>query len=503
MAFIFPKLLNISALALAVYFYLFAAIGAAPVDNSKPKKKNIIFLVGDGFGPSGINLARNYKQYRDGLTQRDLLNLDGYLIGTQRTSSNSSYITDSAAAGSALATGKKTVNGYISVDPEKKAVGAIGEALKLQGYAVGIVVTTSVGDATPSVWVAHAESRSSQDLIVEQMVGQIHPLGPVPDLIIGGGRRWFYGIDEGGRRKDNRSLIEEVQNNGTWTYIGDRAGFDSFDEGKNATLPLLGLFAEDDYPYRIDREDSEYPNLVEQAQFALNALTEHTKDSEQGFFLMIESSRIDHAGHENCVQSHALEALEYDEVVGLVRNYTENADVDTIVVATADHETGGLVLNQDRPRDFSVVLNATHSGEYLAKEINNYEGDDLRGFIRSTIIEEGLGLTNYTDEEVERLARYVDASSEGILYTTSLGVEIANLTSFRSKTHWGSLQHTSVDVDLYGFSNAPYLQQKLLNVREGLAGFHENTDFSVFIKSITDIDLDEVTELIADIPTKY
>lgn len=113
MAFIFPRLINISTLALAVYLYLFTNVEAIPVDNSQPKKKNIIFLVGDGFGPSGVNLARNYRQVEQGLSRRDLLNLDGHLIGTQRHSSNSSYITDSAAAGTALATGKKTVNGYI------------------------------------------------------------------------------------------------------------------------------------------------------------------------------------------------------------------------------------------------------------------------------------------------------------------------------------------------------------------------------------------------------
>ena len=137
--------------------------------------------------------------------------MDSFLIGTQRTSSNSSFITDSAAAGTALATGHKTINGQISVDVNKKPVGAIGEALKLLGYTVGLVVTTSVGDATPCVWVSHAESRSDQDLIVEQMVGQTHPMGPVADLIIGGGRDWFIGLDQGGKRRDNRSLIEEVK----------------------------------------------------------------------------------------------------------------------------------------------------------------------------------------------------------------------------------------------------------------------------------------------------
>ena len=419
MAFIFPKLLNLTTLALAVYLYLFTTVDAAPVDNSKPKKKNIILLIGDGFGPSGVTLARHYKQVKNNLSPRDLLFMDSFLIGAQRT-----------------------------------------------------------------------------------MVGQTHPMGPVADLIIGGGRDWFIGLDQGGKRRDNRSLIEEVQKNGTWTYVGDRAGFDSLDKGKNVSLPLLGLFAKDNYPYRIDRKDSEYPNLVEQTQVALNALTEHTKDNDKGFFLMVESSRIDHSGHENCVQAHAQEALEYDQVINLVHNYTKNADIDTVVVATADHETGGLVLNQKTPNDFKVVFNATHSGEYLAKQILTYkEQDKLADFVKETVIEQGLGLTNYTDEEVTRLVNIAQKNSTTT--ATTLGVAIANLTSSRAKAYWGSLDHTSVDVDLYAFSNADYLQQKVTNVREGLAGFHENTDFSVFIKSIEDIDLDKATELVANVRTKY
>lgn len=112
-----------------------------------------------------------------------------------------------------------------------------------------------------------------------------------------------------------------------------------------------------------------------------------------------------------------------------------------------------------------------------------------------------MGLTNYTDEEVTRLVNIAQKNSTTT--ATTLGVAIANLTSSRAKAYWGSLDHTSVDVDLYAFSNADYLQQKVTNVREGLAGFHENTDFSVFIKSIEDIDLDKATELVANVRTKY
>ncbi|KAI5955559.1 PHO8 [Candida theae] len=502
MCFSLPKLLNVSALALAVYFFIFAKVQAAPIDNSVPSKKNIIFLVGDGLGPSGVTLARYFRQYKEDLPINDYLELDKYLIGMQGHRSNSSLITDSAAAGTALATGRKTYNGAISVDADGFPVGAVGEALKLQGYTTGVVVTTTVTDATPSVWFAHAKNRASQDLIAEQMVGEIHPLGFVPSLILGGGREYFYGLDQGGLRADNRSLIEEVQNNGTWTYVGDREGFDSLDEGRNVELPLLGLFAEDDFPYRIDRDDSEYPNLVEQARVALNALANATADSDQGFFLVIESSRIDHAGHANDSPAHVAETLEYDDTIAEVFNFIQNTDVDTIVLATADHETGGLDLKSTSFSTYDAIANATRSAEYLSNAISDFEDkentDSLNSFIRATVIEEGLGLTNYTNEEVERLANLVAAGEDDSLLTA-----ISNLTASRAATLWGSIQHTSVDVGMYAFSNSPYLMQKVLNTKDGLAGFHENIDFSVFIKSITDIDLDDVTQQVADVALEY
>ncbi|KAI5951122.1 hypothetical protein KGF54_004196 [Candida jiufengensis] len=507
MAFIFPKIINLSALALAVYFYLFAEIIAAPVDNSVPKKKNIIFLVGDGLGPSGVTLARQYRQYSEELPYNDYLELDKHYIGTQGHRSNSSLITDSAAAGTALATGKKTYNRGISVDVNGRALGAVGEALKLKGYTTGLVVTTSVADATPAVWFSHAKNRADQDILVEQLVGETHPLGHIPELIIGGGRGWFYGQNEGGLRPDNRSIIDEVQTNGTWTYIDTREQFDALDDGKNVTLPLLGLFAEEDYPYRIDREDSEYPSLVEQARVAINALAEATKDSEQGFFLLIESSRIDHAGHSNDSPAHIAETLEYDDTIAEVLKFVKETDVDTIVVATADHETGGLVLKSTQPSQFAIIANATHSTEYLTEELidfpNKNDTQALDEYIRGEIFTNGLGLYNITDDEVSRIAKFVANGTLTIGKESAIAVALSNLTSSRANNKWASTDHTSVDVGLYAFSNADYLQQKVQNVRSGLAGYHENTDFSVFIKSIADIDLDEVTEQIADIKLEH
>ncbi|KAK6204646.1 vacuolar alkaline phosphatase [Scheffersomyces amazonensis] len=496
--FIFPKLSQIGLVALAAYLYLFTnLVDAVPVNNAISQKQNIIFLVSDGMGAASVQLARTFKQVRDDLEFNDILDLDQYLVGTFRTRSNSSYVTDSAAAGTALASGHKTYNGAINVDPETKTpLGTIGEALKLQGYKVGIVVTTRVTDATPCVWSSHALLRGQEDLIAEQMLGIGHPLGQVNDLILGGGRNFFTPLNvEGGARPDNRSLVEEIKANGTWTYAGNREEFDALAGGENVTLPLLGLFAEEDIPYKIDRDESIYPSLVEEVQVALTALTKATEDQEKGFFLMIEASRPDHAGHANDAQSIAREVLEFNDVIDLVHQYVQNATTNTVVVSTADHETGGLSVFGTSPKDYSAIFNATHSSQYLAKEIEDFVNKDDEGalinFIKTETLEKGLGLSSYTDDEVQRVQKNVG--------TSKLAPTIANLTSARSKVSWGTDGHSAIDVDIYSFSNTPYLSHKVLNTKDGLGGAHENTDFSIFIKSIAGIDLDEVTDLVSNI----
>ncbi|KAK6458513.1 vacuolar alkaline phosphatase [Scheffersomyces xylosifermentans] len=499
--FIFPKISNLSILALAVYLYLFDAVVAAPVNNQEEVKKNIIFLISDGMGAASFQLARTFRQVRDDLPYNDLLELDNHLIGTFRSRSNNSYVTDSAAAGTALATGKKTYNKGINVNPEGVPIGSIGEALKLQGYTTGIVVTTRVTDATPAVWAAHAKDRAYEDTIAEQLLGE-HPLGRVPDLILGGGRTYFYpDTEEGGSRSDDRNLIEEVQANGTWTYAGNREEFDQLQLGENVTLPLLGLFADKDFPYKIDRNESIYPSLLEETQVALKALSKATEDTEKGFFLMVESSRPDHAGHANDAQTISREVLEYDDVVQEVLKFVQESEVETIVISTADHETGGLSVFGTKPSHYQAILNATHSSEFLASAINDFKNknddEELTTFITNTVLEEGLGLQDYTEDEVNRIKSLSNFDDEDEIL--KLSAAIANLTSSRSSVSWGTTGHSAVDVDIYSFSNSPYLTQKILNTRDGLAGTHENTDFSVFIKSITGIDLDEVTDLIQDI----
>jgi alkaline phosphatase len=230
----------------------------------------------------------------------------------------------------------------------------------------GLVVTTDITDATPACFASHAYFRFLEDSIAEQEVGE-HPLGRVVDLILGGGRCHFLpNSTEGSCRLDDKDIIKLAQEKFGWKYINDRAGFDSLELGKAVTLPLLGLFAGSDIPFEIDRRSMQdvYPSLDEMAQTALKALDEATKDSDKGFFLMIEGSRIDHAGHGNDPAAQVHEVLAYDKAFSTVVKYLEESETDGIVVSTSDHETGGLAVARRR-------LSCSILARYIANQARN------------------------------------------------------------------------------------------------------------------------------------
>lgn len=199
-------------------------------------------------------------------------------------------------------------------------------------------------DATPACFASHVDIREKENEIALQEIGE-GALGRVVDLMLGGGRCHFLpNSTDGSCRLDDVDVAGIAQDKHGWTYYDDRAGFDSLQGGDNASLPVLGLFASNDVPFEIDRKNMAdvYPSLSEMATTALRALTKATENSDKGFFLMIEGSRIDHAAHINDPASHVREVLEYDKTFKLVLDYLENSKTEGLLVATSDHETGGL-----------------------------------------------------------------------------------------------------------------------------------------------------------------
>ena len=194
--FVWALLATVAVIILGVMYQHNAATaqrsktGGCGSDGKPSGKRNMIFMISDGMGPTSLSLTRSYRQYTTGLPVDDILVLDQHLIGSSRTRSTSSLITDSAAGATAFSCGFKSYNGAISVLPDHMPCGTVLEAAKKAGYMTGLVVTTRITDATPACFAAHANRREYEDLIAEQMIGN-YPLGRVVDLIIGGGRCHF------------------------------------------------------------------------------------------------------------------------------------------------------------------------------------------------------------------------------------------------------------------------------------------------------------------------
>ncbi|KGO71895.1 NADH dehydrogenase [ubiquinone] 1 alpha subcomplex assembly factor 3 [Penicillium italicum] len=459
-------------------------------------KRNMIFMVSDGMGPTSLTLTRGFRQYTDDLPIDDILVLDKHYIGTSRTRSSSSLVTDSAAGATAFSCGRKSYNSAISVLPDHSPCGTVLEAAALAGYKTGLVVTTRVTDATPACFASHANLRNYEDLIAAQEVGE-HPLGRVVDLLLGGGRCHFLpNSQDGSCRGDDHDLIKVAAQNG-FGYINDRAGFDSLKGGDNATLPLLGLFASGDIPFEIDRrtQNDTYPSLEEMTRTALKALSKATEDSEQGFFVMIEGSRIDHAGHGNDPAAQVHEVLAYDKAFAAALEFLENDSTPGVIVSTSDHETGGLSaarqLHQTYPEYLwlpSVLEKASHSAEYLAAQLKEYlsgpgkdaKDSDKQSWVRQSL-KDGLAIDDATDHEVDALLYPAPNISPSYVF--------ADMISRRAQVGWSTHGHSAVDVNIYASSTKDAWP---------LVGNNENTDVGAFLADYLDLDVDNVTKLLQD-----
>ncbi|KAI4113363.1 MAG: hypothetical protein LQ345_005639 [Seirophora villosa] len=506
-------------------------------DGKPTGKRNLIFMVSDGVGPTSLSLTRSFRQAATGLPIDDVLVLDEYLIGSSRTRSTSSLITDSAAGATAFSCGQKSYNGAISVLPNRDPCGTVLEAAKRAGYMTGLVVTTRITDATPACFAAHVNHRDEEDRIAEQEVGE-HPLGRVLDLMLGGGRCHFLpNSTDGSCRKDGRDIVDLAKKNG-FSYVSDRKSFDGLNFGANVKLPLLGLFAGTDIPYEVDRRNMNdvYPSLDEMARTALAALKSATEDSDKGFFLMIEGSRIDHAGHGNDPVAQVHEVLAYDAAFASVLDFLAEDDVEGVLVGTSDHETGGLAtarqLHDTYPEYHwfpTVLANATRSAENLAYQLRDHiagkhispldtgitspprrprssspsaeasspsEGEvspspptlsdgDLKSYIRTHLLASGLGVHDPSASEIHRLA-HVATDPWPASYI------LADIISRRAQVGWTTHGHSAVDVNIY--ASDPEQARPLL-------GNRENTEVGRFLAEYLDLG-DVVEEVTRDLVKK-
>lgn len=356
-----------------------------------PAEGSVVVMLADGYGPQIHTIARGLLREQSGNASA-LLDLDAHLVGSAITASASNAITDSAAGATAYAAATKSYNGAVGVlhrkgeDPTAcehsagrcavRPVASLFEACRARGMATGLVVTTVLPHATPASFSAHAAYRYSYELIAQQQLEADPPI----DVLLGGGRRFFDA-----RRRDGRDLLAEHA--ARYHLVESRA---TLLAARGAAAPparaLLGLFADGDMHYEIDRErraaggaggggsgggsvggEREQPSLEEMTEVALERL--EAVAGARGFCLLVEGScpdprrapegagsraerraggrrsRIDHALHSNDAAAAARDALAYDRAFAKAAARVAGARrgaAPLLVVSVADHSTGGI-----------------------------------------------------------------------------------------------------------------------------------------------------------------
>jgi alkaline phosphatase len=286
--------------------------------------RNVILMIGDGMGLPAVYAAMTVSDHP--------LNIERCLIvGLQKTNSSDNYITDSAAAGTALAAGSKTKNGVIGMDSNGSRVKSILEIAEENGLSTGLVSTSSITHATPASFIAHQQSRGSyEDIALDFLKTDI-------DVFIGGG------IDHFAKRKDKLNLLDSLRFRGYEVETTMNAIL------KSSSPKLAGLTAPEHNPFRLNGRGDMLP---ESSKKAIEILNKNPK----GFFLMIEGSQIDWAGHGNFADTLIDETLDFDKAVGIVLDFAQK-DGHTLVIVTADHETGGVTIVGGNLQDRKSLLN--------------------------------------------------------------------------------------------------------------------------------------------------
>lgn len=302
-----------------ILFIVSSFVNSSEGEKERPKNetpKNIIILIGDGMGISQMSSAYYFQE-----DEKKEPNFSRFpIVGLSRTSSAKEKITDSAAGATAISCGEKSYNGAIAVDVDEKPIETILEFLGQKDFTTGLISTSSITHATPASFFAHAKSRHMAKEIAAQM-----PESEV-DFFAGGGLNYF--LDEG----EEIDVISKLHANGFVTNVDCLLKPKQLKEDSKYGF----LLAKDAMP-KMSKGRGDF--LTNATDLALN----YFDLKERPFFMMVEGSQIDWGGHANDADYLIQETLDFDKMIGLVLDYAEK-EGNTLVIVTADHETGGFTL---------------------------------------------------------------------------------------------------------------------------------------------------------------
>ena len=301
------KKLFVKVVVLTCAFVMIFSFAGCDTPNDD-KIKNVILMIGDGMGPEQIRAGEFFKGeklFLQGIAQQT----------TVETRSASSSVTDSAAAATAMATGTRTTNGVIGKNTDLTDLETIVDIASRQGKRTGIITTEELFGATPMSFAAHSNSRSNSDELL-QSAATTSNVNLFASYNISDRKKQYF-LNAGYKTPDNVDQISEMT---------DEKVFGTFDIKASA-------------PSMTANEKTSFDRLVTEA-------LEYLSQDEDGFFLMAEGAHIDHGGHNNDIKYMLEELLAFDDAVKAAVNWA-NDRKDTVVIVVADHETGGLKLDDD------------------------------------------------------------------------------------------------------------------------------------------------------------
>lgn len=426
--------------------------------------KNVIYFIGDGLGPSQRQITEYYKKEVLGKDEKLAMN-SMPALGITTTHSADTLITDSAAAGTALATGVKTNNGMISMTTTGEKLKSLTDIAKEKNMKVGIITSTRLTHATPAVFITSNESRANEN----EMATDFSKAGI--DFYAGGGYRHFTPKtgDLKSSRKDDTNVIKELNEKGYKTFIGEENSKAFLEYLPKGDEKVFAALTSSHLPYEIDRLNN--PTTPSLAQITQKGIDTLSKDNPNGFFLMVEGGRIDHASHAQDAVGTIMDTIAFDDAINVALDFYNKDPENTLIVVAADHETGGMGLGfgNNYALNLAALKNVKLSVEDKLQKAYKGNRDEYFSYLNKE-----FGLNDLTDEEKKNIEKAMDIeekkNNDDILNTyggyAPTSIAVAHILSQRAGLQWTSFAHTATQVPLSAKGATS----------ENFQGFKDNTD---------------------------
>lgn len=457
-------------------------VATAGVDNAYYGKqaKYVFYFIGDGMAMPQINSTEIFKGTLDSSNAmyKGQLNFTAFPFqGMQATHSANTFITESAAAGTALATGHKTNNDVLGVDPTKQIkFKSMAEMAKEKGMKVGIVSSVSIDHATPAAFYAHQPTRKNYYEIAIELTNSGF------DYFAGGGL-----LAPTGSKKDRQNALDIAQQKG-YTLVNNQEGIMNLDPNSGKVIAIQpGLAAEAAMQYDIDRT-----NQLSLADFTRKGI--ELLDNPNGFFMMVEGGKIDWACHANDASTTVRDVMALEGAIAEALSFYAKHPNETLIVVTGDHETGGMTIGfagTEYSTAFNKINKQSISFEEFDKKINEYretvgaQGASLDDWL--PVLAESFGLTGLTDYDKSRLEAALFASMiepkkrtkdehSYLLYGTyePFSVTATHILNQKAGIGWTTYAHTGVAVPVFAQGVGGEMFQ----------GYYDNTDVAKKIMGI-------------------